>query len=56
MLADWATEPKLGLCDTSLKKLAHKIMGLYKEVYYAHRRAEADRAANRIAAERSLVV
>ena len=50
MLADWATEPELGLSDTPLMRLAHEIVGLYKEVYYARRRAEADR----VAAERSL--
>ena len=56
MLADWATEPKLGLCNTLMEKLAHEIVGLYKCVYYAHRCAEADRAAERIVAKRSLSV
>ena len=50
MLADWATEPELGPSDTPLRKLAHEIVGLYKEVYYARRRAEADRTADRVAA------
>ena len=36
MLVDWAIEPELGPSDTPLKKLAHEIMGLYKEVYYAN--------------------
>ena len=54
MLADWAVEPELGPSDTSLMKLAHEIVGLYKEVYYARRRVEADREADSIAAQRSL--
>ncbi len=56
MLVDWATEPELGPCNTPLEKLAHEIVELYKEVYYARRCAEADRVADRIAAERSLAV
>ena len=56
MLADWATELELGPSDTPLMKLAHEIMGLYKEVYYARRRAEADRTADSVAAQRSLAV
>ena len=56
MLADWGTEPKLGLSDTLLMKLAHEIMGLYKEVYYAHRCIEADRETDKFAFERSLAV
>ena len=35
-------------------KLAHEIVGLYKEVYYARQHAEADRAADTIAAKQSL--
>jgi hypothetical protein len=54
MMTDWATEPELGPSDTPLMKLAHEIVGLYKEVYYAQRRAEADRAADSIAAQKSL--
>ena len=54
MLADWATKPELGLSNTPLMKLAHEIVGLYKDVYYARRRTEADRAANTIAAKQSL--
>ncbi len=50
MLADWATEPELGPSDTPMMKLAHEIVGLYKDVYYGRRRAEA----NKVAAERSL--
>ena len=56
MLADWASEPKLRPYNTPLEKLAHEIVGLYKGVYYAHRRAEADRVAERIAARRSMSV
>ena len=54
MLADWATEPELGPSDTPLMKLAHEIVGLYKEAYYARQRVEADRTADKVAAERSL--
>ena len=50
MLADWATEPELGPSDTPLMKLAHESVGLYKEVYYARRRAEVDKEADSIAA------
>ena len=56
MLADWATEQELGPSDTPLMKLAHEIVGLYKEVYYARRRAEADRTTDSVAAQRSLAV
>ena len=55
MLVDWATELELGPSDTPLMKLAHEIVGLYKEVYYARRRAEVDMAADTIAAEQSLI-
>ena len=34
-LVDWAIEPELGPSDTPLMKLAHEIVALYKEVYYA---------------------
>ena len=54
MMTDWATEPELGPSDTPLMKLAHEVVGMYKDVYYAHRRAEADRAADSIAAQKSL--
>ena len=54
MLADWAIEPELGPSDTPLMKLAHEIVGLYKEVYYARQCAEANRAVDTIAAEQSL--
>ena len=53
-LVDWAIEPELGPSNTPLMKLAHEIVALYKEVYYAHRCAEADRAADKVAAKRSL--
>ena len=56
VLADWATEPELGPCNTSIEKLAHKIVGLYKGVYYAHRRAKVDKASKRIATKRSMTV
>ena len=56
MLADWATELELGPRITLLEKLAHEIVGLYKEVYYAHRRAKANRAAEKTVAERSLAI
>ena len=46
----------MGPCNTPMEKLAHEIVRLYKGVYYAHKRAEADRATERIAAERSLSV
>ncbi len=52
MLADWATEPELGSSDTPMMKLAHEIVGLYKDVYYGRQQAEA----NRVAAERSLAI
>ena len=54
MLTDWATKPELGPSDTPLMKLAHEIVGLYKEAYYAHQRSEAERTADKVAAERSL--
>ena len=54
ILSDWATEPELGPSETLLMKLAHESAGLYKEVYYARRRAKADRTADRVVAERSL--
>ena len=44
----------MGSSDTPLMKLAHEIVGLYKEVYYARGRTEADRAADTIAAKQSL--
>lgn len=50
MLANWATEPELGPSDTPMMKLAHEIVGLYKDVYYGRQDAEA----NRVATERSL--
>lgn len=56
MFVDWATEPELGLSDTPMMKLAHEIVGLYKEVYYTRQHAEADRAADNVAAQRSLAV
>ena len=56
MLTDWATEPELGPSDTSLMKLAHEVVGLYKEAYYAHQRTEVDRTTDKVAAERSLAV
>ena len=37
-------------------KLAHEIVGLYKEVYYACRCAGADRTTNNVATQRSLAV
>ena len=37
-------------------KLAHEIVGLYKEVYYARRHEEADKTADRVPVQRSLVV
>ena len=39
MFTDWAIEPELGPCQTSMQKLAHEIVRDYKDVYYAHRRA-----------------
>ena len=54
MLTDWATEPELGPSDTPLMKLAHEIVGLYKEAYYACWHVEADREANKVAAKQSL--
>ena len=39
-----------------MEKLAHEIVKVYKDVYYAHRRREANKEAERIAAERSLAV
>ena len=56
MLADWATEPELGPCNTPMEKLAHEIVGAYKGVYHAHRRAKADRASERIATKRFITV
>ena len=56
MLADWAIEPELGPCNTPMETLAHEIVKAYKDVYYAHRHAEADREAERIAAKGSLAV
>ena len=56
MLADWATEPELGPCDTPMEKLAHEIVKEYKDVYYAHRRVEADREAEKMVAEQALAV
>ncbi len=54
MLADWATKLELGPCNTSMEKLACEIVGLYKEVHYACKCAEAKRAVDKVAAKRSL--
>ena len=55
-MADSATEPELGPCNTAMEKLAHEIVKVYKDVYYAHRCVEADKALEKITAERSLTV
>ena len=56
MLADWVIELELGPCNTAMENHAHEIVGAYKDVYYAHRRIEADREAERVAATRSRAV